>query len=320
MYQMKTKTISFLLIVLTGSLVYPIGSTLAISAPIATSDSYTISENDILDIHAPGILSNDTVGTGKTLSANLVSDVRNGTLFLNPNGGFVYAPDVNFYGVDSFTYITKDGTQNSTVATVTIYVKQINHTPIARNDSYSVNENSTLNVKGIGVLANDTNPDGNVMTIVLVNNVLNGALVLNQNGSFTYLPHLNFHGTDSFSYKSSNRISSSNIANVTITVNQLSQDPPPTNPILQLLAQIHDLLAKITGIQNEVTSLEEKNKALESRMAQLETSIQNGQINTPSAGGQIQNNEDAQNNGEHGDGENGKNHKGGHNGNEQNDD
>ena len=51
-----------------------------------------------------------------------------------------------------------------------------------------------------GVLANDTDPDGNPLTAVLVSDVTNGALTLNSDGSFTYIPDDNFNGTDSFMY------------------------------------------------------------------------------------------------------------------------
>ncbi|MBI1828116.1 MAG: tandem-95 repeat protein [Thaumarchaeota archaeon] len=207
---MKRKTTSFILILLAGTLVFPIGSnSFAVTLPVASNDSYGKNENNVLVVAAPGVLVNDTAAAGKTLFAGLVTNVKNGTLILNSNGGFVYVPDVNFHGVDSFRYVANDGTFSSNIANVTITISAVNHLPITRNDIYSVNENATLSIHGRGVLANDTDADGNTLTALLVTNVLNGALTLNQNGSFTYAPHSNFHGVDTFTYKANDGIANS---------------------------------------------------------------------------------------------------------------
>lgn len=300
---MKTKTISFFLILLAGSLVYPAGSSFAVTTPTASNDSYVVTENSFLDVPSPGVLVNDTAS--KTLSAGLVTDVKNGTLVLNANGGFLYLPNANFHGIDRFTYVANDGTLSSNIATVTITVNPINHTPVARNDFYAVNENSTLTVKGIGVLGNDTNPDTGVLNVALVSNVLNGHLTLNQNGSFTYTPNPNFHGTDSFAYVAKNGVVSSNNATVTILVNQLNL-PSNDNPILKLISDIQTLFSKITGLESEITNLKEQNSALDARVHQLESDIQNIHQNqgTTSTG---QNNTQGNNEDNHGENENGQN-------------
>ena len=272
---MRKKTISFILILLAGTLALPIGShSFAITVPIASNDSYAKNENNVLVVDAPGILTNDTVATGKTLTAGLVTNVKNGTLILNSNGGFVYVPDVNFHGVDSFRYVANDGTFSSNVADVTITIGAVNHLPVAKNDIYVVNENSTLNIQGHGVLANDTDADGNTLTALLVTNVLNGVLALNQNGSFTYTPHTNFHGVDTFTYKANDGTANSNVSTVTIIVNQINSTPT-SDPLLQLIQQIQNLFAKITGIEQEIHDLQAKNTALESRVTQLESSFHN---------------------------------------------
>ncbi len=270
------KAITFGLVALVAAIVFSTSYSSAVTSPIATNDSYSMNENTFLDISAPGILANDTGLQGKILNAGLVSNVKNGTLILEANGSFIYVPDANFHGIDSFKYLVNDGSQSSNVASVTINVKQVNHSPVAQNDVYSVNENSTLVTKGKGVLSNDTDADGNNLSAILVSGVSNGILSLNSNGTFTYTPSINFHGIDSFTYKANDGISESNIATVTITINQISSNPSPgTNPILQLLAQIQNILARITGLENQITTLQEKNSALESRVSHLENVISN---------------------------------------------
>src|SRR5690606_41230992 len=69
-----------------------------------------------------------------------------------------------------------------------------------------------------GVLANDTDPNGDPLTAQLVDGPANGTLVLNPDGSFTYTPDTGFSGTDSFTYQASDGSALSNVATVTIDV------------------------------------------------------------------------------------------------------
>jgi VCBS repeat-containing protein len=78
-------------------------------------------ENETLSIAAPGVLANDSGGSG-TLTAILAGGPANGTLTLNTNGSFTYTPTNNFTGVDGFTYQATDGSLTSSVATVDIMV------------------------------------------------------------------------------------------------------------------------------------------------------------------------------------------------------
>ncbi len=88
-----------------------------------------------------------------------MSDVSHGTLTLNADGSFSYAPAPDFFGVDSFTYVANDGAVDSNVATVTITVDSINDAPVAVDDAYSMDEDTLLEVAVPGVLGNDVDPD-----------------------------------------------------------------------------------------------------------------------------------------------------------------
>lgn len=104
-----------------------------------------------------------------------------------------------------------------------------NTAPLAMDDSYSVDEDGTLSVDAsgtpAGVLGNDSDADDDALTAVLVDDAENGDLELNADGSFTYTPDENFHGSDSFTYKANDGTVDSNTATVAITVNSVNDAP-----------------------------------------------------------------------------------------------
>src|SRR6185369_11609516 len=153
-----------------------------------------------------------------------------GTLTLNSDGSLVYMPALNFNGVDSFTYRASDGQAQSGIATVTITVTPINDAPVAANDdNYTTPEDTQLTVSAPGVLANDSDVDGDALSAVLVNGPAHGTLTLNADGSLVYMPALNFNGVDSFTYRASDGQAQSGIATVTITVTPINDAPVAVN-------------------------------------------------------------------------------------------
>lgn len=102
-----------------------------------------------------------------------------------------------------------------------------NAPPIANDDTYSTPFQTQLTIITPGVLGNDTDADGDPLSVVLPpdTGTSNGTLSLNADGSFTYDPNTGFSGTDSFTYVANDGTdNSTTAATVTITVGQL-----PTN-------------------------------------------------------------------------------------------
>jgi hypothetical protein len=97
-----------------------------------------------------------------------------------------------------------------------------NRPPVANGDSYTTNFGTPLTVAAPGVLANDSDPDGNPMTAAVVSNPANGVVALSANGGFTYTPATGFSGTDTFTYTASDGTATSAPATVSITVNAQS--------------------------------------------------------------------------------------------------
>ena len=192
--------------------------------PSAADDAYATAEDASLTVSAPGVLSNDT---GSNLSASLVSNTGHGTVTLGADGSFAYVPDANFSGSDSFTYTASDGSQASNVATVRITVTPVNDAPVAANDAYAATAGTGLLVAAPGVLANDTDADGNALTSILVSGPSHASsFALNANASFSYTAVATYSGSDKFTYKANDGTADSNVATVTITVSQPTNQPP----------------------------------------------------------------------------------------------
>src|SRR5204863_268797 len=113
--------------------------------------------------------------------------------------GFSYTPALNYNGPDTFTYKANDGQADSAPATVNITVTPVNDPPgtsgaVVADDSYTTPEDTTLTVTAPGVLANDSDVDGDPLTAILISGPAHGTLTLNSDGSLTYIPSLNFNG------------------------------------------------------------------------------------------------------------------------------
>jgi hypothetical protein len=209
---------------------------------IAVDDSYRTPVGQTLSVSAPGYLENDT-RNGACIA--LGSFPSHGTLSNFTEGGFVYAPDAGFSGVDSFTYSFEDcataGEPLST-ATITIRVEAVD----AVDDSYSVNAGETLTVEGgEGVTENDTRP-GSYLTL-LVDDTDHGDLTFfPQYGTFTYTPDAGYAGTDTFRYSlyNANHPTSNDTATVTITVVDPNPDP----------VAVDDLYSTPIGVQLTVNA------------------------------------------------------------------
>ena len=99
--------------------------------------------------------------------------------------------------------------------------------PVAVDDSYTTAQDTPLSVPAPGVLANDSDTDGDPLTAVLVPNGTPGSVTLNADGSFTYTPPAGFSGSDHFTYQASDGTALSNLATVNITVTATGGNTAP---------------------------------------------------------------------------------------------
>lgn len=173
------------------------------TAPTARADTYTTQEGVELTVNAElGVLANDTDAQNDPLDVQLVTDVENGQLSLNPNGSFTYTPNAEFSGTDFFRYEASDGELSSARTNVVIIVAAVNAAPQGIADTFEVNQNTLLEVESDrSVLLNDTDREDDTLTATVLNGPTNGTLDFDDDGTFEYSPNTDFLGADSFTYE-----------------------------------------------------------------------------------------------------------------------
>ncbi|MCE8546801.1 tandem-95 repeat protein [Ruegeria pomeroyi] len=187
--------------------------------PIAAPDTFVVGEDGSV---AGSVLENDSDIEGDALAVVLTTAPTHGTLTMLPDGRFTYAPDANFTGTDSFVYTVSDGNGGADTATVTVTVTGVNDAPVAVDDTVSVAEDGSVS---IAVLGNDSDPDGDSLTVSGASDPANGSVVVNADNTLSYTPDANFNGTDTFTYTVSDGNGGADTATVTVTVTGVNDAP-----------------------------------------------------------------------------------------------
>jgi VCBS repeat-containing protein len=177
-----------------------VDETLPNRAPVAADDSYATGFGDVLTVNAAaGLLANDSDPDLDAISVVLVGSAANGVLNAFTDGSFTYTPNAGFSGTETILYTISDGFAQAT-ATLTIEVAA-NAAPVAADDSYATGFGDVLTVNAAaGLLANDSDPDLDAISVVLVGSAANGVLNAFTDGSFTYTPNAGFSGTETILY------------------------------------------------------------------------------------------------------------------------
>ena len=111
-----------------------------------------------------------------------------------------------------------------------------NHAPVATDDLSTTIENSEIIVFAIDLLANDTDLDGNSLSLVSVDNAIDGNVSLDPDGNIIFAPEPNFSGEASFEYTISDDFAKTDTAQVTVNVLP-ARNPIPLGTNLHPLAE-----------------------------------------------------------------------------------
>jgi len=188
--------------------------TVSDTAPIARDDAAATDEDAPVQI---AVLANDESRASAPLAVVAVGEASRGSVTIDDGGTSVtYTPATDAVGTDRFGYTVRDAGGEAT-AIVTVTIRPVPDAPVAADDAYATGRGATLTVDAPGVLANDTDADGDALTASVVTGPANGTLTLAASGGFAYSPNAGFEGDDAFTYAASDG-DLSDTATVTITV------------------------------------------------------------------------------------------------------
>jgi FtsP/CotA-like multicopper oxidase with cupredoxin domain len=204
------------------------------TAPLGVDDpavagAYDTDQNNALAVVAPGVLGNDTDAEGDLLTVSVLatSDPANGTLILNTDGSFLYTPDLNFNGIDTFTYRATDGALESADTTASITVNFLaNNPPVADDQSVTTGEQLGGNSEEVAITLTGSDPDGDTTFFTVTGGPANGVLA-GISPNLTYTPNFGFAGSDSFTYKATDVPSGDDsLADATVDITVVANQAP----------------------------------------------------------------------------------------------
>jgi hypothetical protein len=188
--------------------------------PVAVDDTFLTDEDSAL---TQTLAPNDTPSGDGGNTWALATGPSHGTVVVNADGSFTYTPDADYHGTDSFTYTLTDADGDVSTATALLTVNPIDDLPVAVDDTFLTDEDSALT--GQTLAPNDTPSGDGGNTWALATGPSHGTVVVNADGSFTYTPDADYHGTDSFTYTLTDADGDVSTATALLTVNPIDDLP-----------------------------------------------------------------------------------------------
>jgi large repetitive protein len=157
---------------------------------VAADDSYWAWQNALLTVGAPGVLWNDYDIDGDQMFADFIGGAGSGFINLNQDGSFTYQAFAGFAGVDQIMYSGSGGAQWANI-TITVFP---GGPPVARDDTFSVEEGGTLTIAQAALKANDADPDDDPTSTWVQANPEHGTLSQIWNLGYRYVPEPGLFG------------------------------------------------------------------------------------------------------------------------------
>jgi hypothetical protein len=183
--------------------------TVANAAPVARTDAFTVSSNAPTTLD---VLGNDTDPNSDALTVTIDTAPADGGATV-VGGAVEYQAHDGFHGTDTFRYTIDDGHGGTAQATVTVVA--VDMPPRAHPDAAGTGTDSPVT---ISVLANDTDPNGDVLTMTATTAPAHGTIVATPDGVVTYTPETGFCGTDLFTYTVADPAGNTDAAAVVVSV------------------------------------------------------------------------------------------------------
>lgn len=185
--------------------------------PVAANDAATVNFDSVNNLI--NVLANDSDPDGDALVISGVSTPMHGSAQI-VDGQVSYTPMAGYSGPDSFTYTIVDDNGGAATGTVSITVlsaEDSNQPPVAVNDDAGTLKGSATD---IDVLANDSDPEGDPLTVISVEHtgLGNAVITINPDNTVHYQSLPGFYGPDTFNYTISDGQGGTATASVLVVV------------------------------------------------------------------------------------------------------
>lgn len=178
--------------------------------PVAVADAYSFDADS--GAHPLDVLANDSDPDGDALVIQSVRAPAHGSAVVS-GGRIVYTPAAGYAGPDSFSYTAADAKGATATAAVTLTIVQVNRGPTAKDDFAIAGFNTPVS---IDVLANDSDPDRDPLSVVSFTQPANGTVTRGSGNLLVYRAKQDWIGYDTFSYTASDGRGGTASATVTV--------------------------------------------------------------------------------------------------------
>lgn len=194
------------------------------SPPVAVNDAGSVNASTAVDIM---VRANDSDADGNSLTVTGVgAPTGGGSVSIQGSGTHVRYTAPSTSGSKTFTYTISDGAGGTATATVTVTVSSVNQPPVAVDDAAGANISTS---QSIFVLANDTDANGNALTVTGVSGITGGSVSIPGGGAYVVYTAPMTPGTYSFNYTVSDGNGGTDVGAVTVEVSSGEQCDPNSN-------------------------------------------------------------------------------------------
>ena len=171
-----------------------------LTPPIARDDGNILLFAANATIPSAAFLSNDTA-FDNVLKIVSIANVSLGTATVDANGDVAISAPAGYTGDITFNYTVIDNHGETSTAQATVSITTVNHDPIANTDTIAqALRNNAVTITASNLTANDTDPDGDPLSITGVSNATNGSVVQTADGHIVFTPGTDYVGAASFTY------------------------------------------------------------------------------------------------------------------------
>ncbi len=195
-------------------------------APVARPDSsFETLEGQSFVIGKAALLANDSDVDGDRLSISAVFGNADVEAFITETGDILVLPRAYFFGTSSIAYEITDPSGLTSTSTVQVQVVPVNDAPMTQPDAFIIDEDHPILLPAVDLLGNDSDPDGDLLTIASVRFGFGGSVQLYDNQTILFTPWQDHFGQAWFRYTASDGQGGFTEQRVDIQVNPVNDAP-----------------------------------------------------------------------------------------------